>query len=55
MDVKNHGLAVCSREKQTITGAYYRDNILETACIEALNRKAGTGSVLVRAMHQNMS
>ena len=39
-------------QKQTITGAYYRDNILENACIEALNRKAETGSVLVRAMHQ---
>ena len=47
-------VAHCS-PKQTITGAYYRDNIPENACIEALNRKAETGSVLVREMHQNMS
>ena len=41
--------------KQTINGAYYRDNILAKTCSDATNRTANTGSILERSMLADMS
>ena len=41
--------------KQTINGAYYRENILEETFTNAISRNAANGSVLERSMHSNMS
>ncbi|KAI6659503.1 hypothetical protein LOD99_10751 [Oopsacas minuta] len=41
--------------KQTINGAYYRDNILAKTCSDATNRTADTDPILERSMLADMS
>ncbi|KAI6651090.1 hypothetical protein LOD99_5667 [Oopsacas minuta] len=41
--------------KQTINGAYYRDNILAKTCSDATNRTANIGSILEGSMLADMS
>ncbi|KAI6648720.1 Arylsulfatase B-like [Oopsacas minuta] len=41
--------------KQTVNGAYYRNEILKKTCLDAIARKAKKGSVIERSMLENMS
>ena len=42
-------------QKQTVNAAYYRNNILEKTCLDAIKRKRKTGNITERAMLKNMS
>ena len=37
-------------QKQTVIAAYYRNNILEKTCLDAIERKRKTGNITERAM-----
>ncbi|KAI6652961.1 hypothetical protein LOD99_4038 [Oopsacas minuta] len=41
--------------KQTVNGAYYRNEILKKTCLDAIAREAKKGSVIERSMLENMS
>ena len=38
-----------------INGEYYRENILKLTCMNGVNRKSDSGTILERAMLENMS
>ena len=42
-------------QKQSINGEYYRENILKLTCMNAVNRTSDSGTILERAMLENMS
>ena len=41
--------------KQSVNGEYYRENILKLTCRNAVNRTSDSGTILERAMLENMS